>query len=195
MPTQDDTHGLVLNESNKVQSGLSLVRDLSKSEMLKSSNLDGVQISDFYISAGNEDCADFNQGADALFLNGEFNARGAKQALTVKGGFNGFKVDNVFFNGKPKNGHIILGQYSDYDFHAKLRTTNTLIENCRFTPDSPAVVCWNADKPTFVNCMGKPEVKVVHPVIVWAYFTFRKIQQRFVFGRNGRGKSKEGLRK
>jgi hypothetical protein len=48
-----------------------------------------------------------------------------------------------------------------------------------------SVELWNADMPEFVLCASHKVNRIPKP-IVWSYYTFRKIYDRIVFGKNGR---------
>ena len=186
MTTQTDTHEYVVTTDYQADSGIYLESDLSKSELLKSSNKKGYRLKNFNIGAGNEDCADFNRGYGTVLSKGSFDSTGAKQAVTIKGGFSEFLFNKVKFDGKPKYAHVVLGQYSDYNFREKLKTTKIYFKDCVFEKKRWSIICWNADKPIFENCKGSLGVLMVPKVIVWAYFSFRKLQQYIEFGKEGR---------
>lgn len=201
MKTQKDTHGIVL-QNNKDYLNLVVVSDFTKSEMVKASGGTDIRINGFNIGAGNEDCIDFNQGSNVIMKKGTFDAEGAKQAATIKGGFDGFHFKEAKFEGRLKKprgffkfitkyftGYVVLGQYSDYNMCADLKTTNVTFTDTNFDKeyDENPVVCWYAEKPKFFNCnCTEDDVVMVPRFIVWAYFTIRKLQQRKLYGKDGR---------
>jgi hypothetical protein len=185
--TKTDTHGLILGDNGqRVYKNLNRETNLAFSESIKASNLEDLEIDGFEIGAGSEDCADFNRGRNLVIKNGTFNADGAKQAITIKGGFDTATVTNVHFIGKPKLAYVTAGGYSDFNMCKKLVTKNIKFNNCTFEhKDVPAYTGWSAEKPKYEDC-GSPKTKMVNGFIVWAYFTFRRIQQFCTFGPKGR---------
>jgi len=179
-----DTHGFVA-EYNRITYENGTFHGAGKSEAVKISNRREVTFKNCVILGGKEDCLDIVRGSIHTFDNCVFEASGSLQAATIKGGAEYIHFKNCTFKGKPKMGYVVLGQYSDYNFCKDLKTKYISFDKCHFEDsDTPSVVVWKADMPIIEECYAN--VKKIPTFIVWAYFTFRKLQQRIVHGKNGR---------
>lgn len=183
MPEQIDTHAYTFYESNKTYSNLNIDGD-GFSEAGKASNLSNVIIKNSTFSGGYEDNFDAVRGTNYVFKNCVFKKPNL-QNTTLKGGIDGIIFENCSFLGNPKNSHIVLGQYSDYDLCGIKKTRNIEIINCYTDQKNISIQLWNSEKPKVIN--SKVNIKKIPKFIVWFYFTFRKIQQRIKYGKNGRG--------
>lgn len=155
------------------------------SETLKLSNVNNCKIEKTTLHGGIEDCVDIVRGNDHLFEDCDFYCDNSYQAFTIKGGAHNITIRNCRFHGSPSKGYIVLGQYSDYDFCKTIPVSNMLIENCTFeNPDVNQVVSWNAK-----DIDADFEVYRIPIIIRLAYFTFRKVYDRFKFGKLGRNKA------
>lgn len=183
MPEKKDTHAFVFSEPNKRYFGLN-INGKGFSEAGKASNLSNVTIEGCVFSGGYEDNFDAVRGSNYTFRNCVFKEPGL-QNVTLKGGINGIRFEFCSFLGRPKNAHIVLGQYSDYDLCGIGRTRNIELQNCFTDQAELSITLWNAEKPSVSH--GRVAIKKVPKFIVFFYFTFRKIQQRIRYGKNGRG--------
>ena len=191
MGNDKDTHGFVVSDNNIVIQDRFFQGSKDISESVKVSNLKNVTLRNCIIDPSREDCLDIVRGDTLICENVTFNSAGALQAITCKGGFQRLILDGCKFRGDPENGEIILGQYSDYNYHKDLRVKYTEIKRCvKIGGGFIKVQLWNADNPQVEN--STVEVKRIHPIIVKAYFTFRKIQQ-FLFERDRVKASKKAL--
>jgi hypothetical protein len=154
-------------------------------EAFKISNKKNVSVINATMFGGSEDCLDMVRGSSLYIKGGSYDSDNSQQAFTIKGAVDGIHIEDVAFNGTPKNGHIVLGQYTDYDFHGLPKTKRITIKDCVFPKGRPSVVLWNAEEPIVENCENY-RCKKIPKFIVWAYFTFRKIQDRIRYGKEGK---------
>lgn len=181
-----DTHKWVCPSSKKTYRGVH-INGKGASEAAKFSNIHKCEFNDFELISGYEDCIDLVRGRDITFNRGKLTSIGNKQGVTVKGGFKNLIFNDVEFLGKPSIAHVVVGQYCDYNLCGIPNTSDIYFNNCTFEEGVPAVQVWWGKNIYFVDCKENPKDQIVHPLIVWAYYTFRKIQQRIKYGKNGRG--------
>jgi hypothetical protein len=142
------------------------------------------------IRSGHEDCLDIVRGSNYTFKDLEFHCTGL-QGATIKGSANCITFENCIYRGTPKNGYVVMGQYCDYDIVSKPKTRNVRFINCIFENPEVGITLWNAKEVTFVGQSIK--INKINPLIVWGYFTFRKIYDLIKYGKYGRGKDKDNL--
>ncbi len=116
--------------------------------------------------APRENCIDMVRGGDAIIGPNDYTqAKPGVSTLTIKGGFDGLLLRGAF-------GTLEWGQYSNYDRWFKLPKSRRL----NFEPTATGtVIVWHGEMPKHVPAGVK--VKRINPLIVWAYFFFRSIQQ------------------
>lgn len=142
------------------------------------------------IWSGYEDCLDIVRGCNYKIKNFVFHCTGF-QGATIKSSARDILFENVNFKGNPKNGYVVLGQYSDYDIIDRPKTKRIIFRNCTFEKPDCGIRLWNAEDVRFEG----PSCKIhkTHPLIVWGYFMFRRIQDRIEFGKYGRCRDKDNL--
>lgn len=144
------------------------------------------------IYGGIEDCLDIVRGCNYTFKNIHFVTNGAKQHVTAKSGLQNVIFENCTFSGKPKTACVVMGQYSDYNILKMPKTQHFLFKNCKFEYYKQAIQLWYADSVVLENTDAK--INKIPGIVVWAYFTFRKIQDRITYGKYGRGgKTPQGI--
>jgi hypothetical protein len=139
------------------------------------------------VTGGKEDCLDIVRGCGYTFKNIRFKIGDAKQHVTAKSGLHNVVFENCDFIGKPKTACVVLGQYSDYNILPMRKTQGIHFTDCVFDHPNKAIQTWYADsKKIFLNNTSA-KINKIHPLIVWGYFTFRRIQDRISYGKYGRG--------
>jgi len=144
------------------------------------------------VIGGIEDCLDIVRGCNYTFRNIHFITDGTKQHVTAKSGLQNVVFENCTFSGKPKTACVVMGQYSDYNILKMPKTQHFLFKNCKFEYKKQAIQLWFADNVVLENTDAK--INKIPGIVVWTYFTFRKIQDKMKYGRFGRGgQTPEGI--
>lgn len=177
-----DTHAWIVPQSNSNYEDL-IVDGSIFSEAGKSSNHHNITFYDCVFIGGSEDAFDIVRGHNIIFNGCKFITNG-DNGLTIKGGVETVIFNQCEFEGYPKNAHIVLGQYCDYDFCRRKKTTNIVFNSCKWSDKGIAVKVWDATLPQFNLCNAQT-IKIPY-LIVEGYFLFRKIYDRIKFGKNGR---------
>jgi len=190
-----DSHGFVIVDNGQVVEGKDFDGNRSLSETVKMSNRSGVVIENCKIGASREDCLDIVRGDTLTVRSTDFDANGAIQAVTCKAGFRKLRFIDCNFYGNPKIAYVVLGNYSDYDYHRRQKVKDVEFNNCHFDKKDKAVMLFDADKPRMIDSNGKINKIgwIFRPIVVWCYFNFRKIQQ-FIFERDRIKRAKEALK-
>lgn len=179
---ETDTHAWVVPQSNADYADL-IVDGTGFSEAGKSSNHNNITFTRCVFIGGHEDAFDIVRGYNITFNKCKFVANG-DNGLTIKGGVQNVVFNNCTFEGSPKNAHIVLGQYCDYDFCRRKKTTGIVFNSCRWVGSRLGIEVWDGEMPSFNLCYTR--VNKIPYLIVEGYFLFRKIHDRIKFGKNGR---------
>jgi hypothetical protein len=187
--TSDDTHlkawGGLKNETITLTENLD---GSSHSETLKFSCCKDVTVegNNHKVIGGKEDCLDIVRGCNYTFKNIDFIANG-EQGATIKCAVSNVVFENVYFRGTTKNHLVTLGQYSDYNLEKQPPTQQIIFRNCKFDNPKKAIRLWYAKDVVLENTDAK--ITKTPSIIVWGYFTARRIFDRITTGKAGRSGS------
>jgi hypothetical protein len=135
------------------------------------------------VTGGKEDVLDIVRGCNYVFKDMDFISTG-KQAATIKCAVSNFVLENVYFRGTVDSNYVTLGQYSDYNIEKQPKTRQIVFRNCKFENPKKAIQLWFADDVVLENTDAK--VNKVPGIIVWGYFTFRRLYDLITCGKSGR---------
>ena len=104
-------------------------------EGLKLTHISNVTIRNTTITGGYEDCVDIVRGDNILFENCTFVAKGTKHHFTIKCESRDIRINGCTFKNDFNNawdGALVdMGNWSNYDKTALLKTKNIQIINCK----------------------------------------------------------------
>ena len=148
---------------------------LDYSDILKFSNCTDILVSQCYIEGGKEDCVDAVRGNNYTIKDSDLAPE--KNGITIKGSIDGFRIENVEFDGHGTECDIDIGQFDNYWYIGRAPTRNITIKNVNAKDGKPIKIrLWDSTTPTIISSNVK--VIKVPKFIWWPYFVFRAIQTR-----------------
>jgi hypothetical protein len=142
-------------------------------DALKLPNIENCTVEDFDIWGGSEDCIDANRGRNLTFRHGRCHIQG-DHAFTLKGGLDGYLLDDIELVGSPKEFHIDIGNWSDQQQAFSAKTRNGTLRGVRTADGSPFIIrVLNGDVPEIIDCGPYDIVQPMRPQ-VWLWWTFRR---------------------
>jgi hypothetical protein len=144
------------------------------------------------VTGGKEDVLDIVRGCGYTFKDMDFISTG-KQCVTAKCAVSNVVFENIYFRGDVNSNYVTLGQYSDYNIEKQPKTQQITFRNCKFENPKKAIQLWFATDVVLENTDAK--INKVPSLIVWGYFTFRRLYDRITCGKAGRSGSVEQNKK
>lgn len=149
---------------------------LAYDDIIKLSLCKNTQIGHCFIAGGREDCINAVRGEGLTIYETDLEPKG-RNGITIKGGFQTYRIEGVHFSTHGSECDIELGQFSIHDRFpfTKDRVKQGAIIESDATGDTDIVVrVWNADVPAVRHSRVRIE-KI--PWFIWfPYFCFRRLQ-------------------